>query len=518
MSEVTPIRHTLATHAGPVDVLLGHALFMALDPGQVAKVRPFPPLATLYAAAALRARGYRVAVFDAMLAADERVFETALDDHPPRLVALYEDNFNFLSKMCLGRMRRAALAMLGQARARGLPVLVGGSDATDDPAAYLDAGAAAVLLGEGDHTLVEAVEALLEPPAFRNLFEIPGLALPATGGGFLRTAPRPPERQPDVFPWPARDLVDIEAYRRLWIGAHGHFSLNMASTRGCPFHCNWCAKPIWGQRYAMRSPADVAAELAEVKRTLAPDRVWFADDIFGLRPDWTAEFGTAVEALDAQIPFQIQSRVDLITEAAADGLARAGCAEVWLGVESGSQRILDAMDKGIRLGEVPAAVARLRERGIRVCFFLQLGYPGETWEDILATAALVRATLPDDIGISVSYPLPGTRFHDRVAAEIGEQQHWADSRDLAMLFEGSYTSAFYRELHGLLHRELDARQAMARAAGEGGRAGAESELAAVMEAWATLEKREPASRSAAPTSIPAQVERLLAPDLSLAAN
>jgi anaerobic magnesium-protoporphyrin IX monomethyl ester cyclase len=527
MAEHGPIHHTIATHAGPVDVLLGHALFMALDPKQVAKMRPFPPLATLYAAAALRARGYRVAVFDAMLAPDEGAFEAALDEHPPRLVALYEDNFNFLSKMCLGRMRQAALAMIEQARVRGLPVLAGGSDPTDDPAAYLDAGSAAVILGEGDHTLLEAVGALLGHPPIHNLSEIPGfalseipgLALPTPGRGILRTGPRLPERRPDMFPWPARDLVDIEAYRRTWVTAHGHFSVNMASTRGCPFHCNWCAKPIWGQRYAMRSPADVAAEMAEVKQVLAPDRVWFADDIFGLRPDWTAEFGSAVEALGAQIPFQIQSRVDLITDEAADGLARAGCAEVWLGVESGSQRILDAMDKGIRVGEVPAAVARLRGRGIRVCFFLQLGYPGETWEDILATAALVRANLPDDIGISVSYPLPGTRFHDRVAAEIGEKQHWADSHDLAMLFEGRYTSDFYRALHGQLHRELDARQALERAArGEGDGDAAAAGLAGVLDAWAALADLEPASRSAAPTAIPAGCERLPAPDLSLTAN
>ncbi len=529
-------RHTLATHAGPVDVLLGHAMYMALDPKQMAKMRPFPPLATLVAAAILRAHGYRVAVFDAMLAQDERAFETALDDHPPRLVALFEDNFNFLSKMCLGRMRRAALAMIGQAGARGLPAVAAGSDATDDPAAYLAAGARAVIVGEGDHTLVDVVEALLGPPDGGSpgivqtngdggrLFDIPGLALPSPSGGVARTAARPPERRPDVFPWPARELVDIEAYRRRWQAAHGHFSLNIASTRGCPFHCNWCAKPIWGQRYAMRAPAEVAAEMAEIKRSYVPDRLWFADDIFGLRPDWTAELGAAVEALGAQIPFQIQSRVDLITEGAVDGLARAGCAEVWLGVESGSQRILDAMEKGIRVGDVPAAVARLRGRGIRVCFFLQLGYPGETWDDIQTTAALVRAALPDDIGVSVSYPLPGTRFHDHVAAELGEKQHWTDSHDLAMLFHGTYTSDFYRALHALLHRELDARHALARAGRvdpRGGRAAtsaASRELAAVMADWAALAERERGYRSVAPTSMPTRAERLPAPDLSLAAN
>src|SRR5207249_1620660 len=186
---------------------------------------------------------------------------------------------------------------------------------------------------------------------------IAGLAMPdpAAPGGIARTARRAVERHPDVFPFPAWDLLDVERYRAAWVQAHGYFSQNMVSTRGCPFHCNWCAKPIWGQRYAMRSPANVAEELALVKRTLRPDHIWFADDIFGLRPQWVAEFGCEVAARDAAIPFMIQSRADLMTDQAVAGLKQAGCAEVWMGAESGSQKILDAMDKGIQVHEIVAA-------------------------------------------------------------------------------------------------------------------------------------------------------------------
>ncbi|MEO8084836.1 MAG: radical SAM protein [Ardenticatenales bacterium] len=537
----------VALNASPdtrTDVLFGHALFMALDPKQASLRRPYPPLGTLYAAAAVRAAGWRVALFDAMLAPGPEAFTAALDAHRPRAVVLFEDSFNFYSKMCLAVMRDAALAMVADAASRGLPVVVAGSDASDAPEAFLAAGACAVAVGEADWTVVEAVAALLGVPGdgdasgavLPSLLNIPGLVVPSPDGGIVRTPSRPTERTPDRFPPPARDLLDLDAYRAVWRAAGQPWSLNAVSTRGCPFHCNWCAKPIWGQRYAMRSPEAVADELAALKRDHAPDHVWFADDIFGLRPSWTAAFGAAVAERGASTPFTIQSRVDLISPEAADGLARAGCVEVWLGVESGSQAILDAMDKGIRVADVRPAVERLRGRGIRVGFFLQLGYPGEGWSDILATAALVRDVVPDAIGVSVSYPLPGTPFHQRVADQVAAHAHWRDSTDLAMLFAGTFTTPFYRALHGQFHREHNALLALRRADADesaaaladdsaaaraddsaAARAEALVELDAVATAWAVLEVQAPAAAHAAPTRL-AVLPPTAAPDLSRSAG
>lgn len=499
------------------DVLFGHALFMALDPKQAALRRPYPPLGTLYAAAAVRAAGWRVGLFDAMLAPGPAAFRASLDAERPRAVVLFEDSFNYYSKMCLAVMRDAALAMTAEAASRGLPVVVAGSDASDAPEAFLAAGARAVAVGEADWTVVEAVAALLgAPDDARALDAVAGLVLRGADGATVRTRARPTERSPDRFPPPARDLLDVDAYREAWRGAPGGWSLNAVGTRGCPFHCNWCAKPIWGQRYAMRSPEAVADELAELKRTYAPDHVWFADDIFGLRPAWTAAFGAAVAERGAALPFTIQSRVDLISDEAADGLARAGCVEVWLGVESGSQAVLDAMDKGIRVDDVAPAVERLRRRDIRVAFFLQLGYPGETWEDIAATAALVRRVAPDAVGVSVSYPLPGTPFHRRVADQLSGLAHWRDSTDLAMLFAGTFTTSFYRALHVQLHREHDARSALRRAEAAGDATAiraARLDLDAAMAAWAALEAQAPSAVHPAPTRLPL-VAPSAAPDLS----
>ncbi len=257
-------------------------------------MRPYPPLNTLHAAAVLRNDGLDVAVFDSMLAEDESEFAASLAEHRPTVVVLYEDNFNFLSKMCLTRMREAALTMVGMALGAGCKVAVSGADVTDHPEVYLAAGAHACMVGEGEHTMREVVARWLGPEPDSSLDDVEGLAI-RVGDQVARTPKRSIERHPDVFGAPARDLVDIEAYRQAWTEAHGRFSLNVVSTRGCPYHCNWCAKPIWGQRYSMRSAAEVADEFVMLHRDHRPDHVWFADDIFGLRSDWLAEFARLVD-------------------------------------------------------------------------------------------------------------------------------------------------------------------------------------------------------------------------------
>jgi radical SAM superfamily enzyme YgiQ (UPF0313 family) len=165
---------------------------------------------------------------------------------------------------------------------------------------------------------------------------------------------------------------------------------------------------------------------------------------------------------NAAIPFKCLQRADLVNEKTAAALARAGCKTVWLGAESGSQKILDAMDKGDQVQDIYRAAKLLRENGIEVGFFLQFGYPGETWSDVQKTLKMVRECMPDDIGISVSYPLPGTKFYERVKLELGEKQNWVDSQDLAMLYRGPFPTEFYRILHGRVHYEFRARRVLRR--------------------------------------------------------
>jgi anaerobic magnesium-protoporphyrin IX monomethyl ester cyclase len=440
-----------------LSILLGHSYFLRLDPKQWQRAKPYPPLATLQVAARLRALGHRVDFFDAMLADGIGEYERQLHRLEPQIVLLYEDNYNFLTKMCLERMREAACRMIALAKRAGARVIAAGSDATDAPKPYLAAGADAVLAGEGIEALEILLDRLDEHPSIGCAELIEGVAGVTTrdcDGGSRRRAriPIPPAR--GELPGPAWDLIDVARYRGVWRRAHGRFSLNMASSRGCSFRCAWCAKPIWGNHYLQRPAAEVAAEMIRIKREIAPDHIWFADDIFGFRVDWVQEFADALAASGGGIPFTIQTRADLISERMAVALRAAGCQEAWLGAESGSQRVLDAMNKGIHVAQTHTARARLGAAGIRVGFFIQLGYLGEELPDILATRELIETARPDDVGVSVAYPLPGTRFHDLVSAQLGDKTHWQASGELAMMFHGTYTSPFYREVRDLLHEEV----------------------------------------------------------------
>jgi anaerobic magnesium-protoporphyrin IX monomethyl ester cyclase len=437
-----------------LSILVCHSYFLRLDQKQQARAKPYPPLATLQVAALLRTAGHEVALFDAMLADDQTRFERQLDVLRPQVVLFYEDNYNFLSKMCLGRMREAAFSMLAAARARNMRCLSAGSDASDAPDAYLGAGADVVIHGEGLGSLMALLSRLdadRDLPSNELGAGIPEVSVASGGPRACTTARLPP---PPLAPLPAWDLVDIEKYRRAWRRAHGYFSLNMAASRGCSFRCHWCAKPIWGNQYLQRPAREAAAEMLHLRRHYLPDHIWFADDIFGFKVDWVNEFAAALTEGGGGVPFTIQLRADLVSPRMAAALRAAGCREVWLGAESGSQKILDAMNKGTTVEQVHVARRLLGDEGIRVGLFLQLGYLGENLQDILATRRLLQETRPDDVGVSVSYPLPGTHFHAQVREQMRGKTHWQESNDLDMMFEGTYRTDFYRQLRDLLHDEV----------------------------------------------------------------
>ncbi|MBV8308417.1 MAG: B12-binding domain-containing radical SAM protein, partial [Gammaproteobacteria bacterium] len=424
-----------------LSILVCHSYFLRFDSKQVERGKPYPPLATLQCCALLRQAGYQVSLFDAMLADGPGDCARALREVRPQVLVLYEDNFNFLSKMCLAKMRAAACQMIAAARNAGARIIVAGSDVSDAPEPYLRAGADVALKGEGLPALLELLRRLalaLNAPQHELVDGIAGTATLAPHG-VARINGAKPLPEVELSERAAWDLLDMDRYRQVWRAKHGYFSLNLAASRGCPFRCAWCAKPIWGNHYLQRAPAAVGGEMAYLKRTFAPDHIWFADDIFGFRVDWVREFGAIVRAANGAVPFTIQTRADLLSERMVQALREARCAEVWLGAESGSQRILDAMNKGTTVEEILTACARLKTAGIRVGFFIQLGYLGEELPDILATRELLCAARPDDVGVSVSYPLPGTRFHELVKAQLGSKTHWQDSNDLAMMFHGTYT-------------------------------------------------------------------------------
>ncbi len=418
------------------NILLAHSNHLYSDRKQIAKMQPYPPLQTMMVASLLREREYSIAVFDTTLAHNPDLeFRAAIEQHQPKMIAVVEDNFNFLTKMCLTRNRELAFRMARIAKDAGIRSVANGSDASDRPAEYLAAGFDCVIAGEPEGALLDVAGAWVRKEK-RSI---------------QRIERRSPLLDLDSPPDAAWDLMDLESYRAAWEQAHGYFSLNLVSSRGCPYRCNWCSKPVFGSSYRFRSPHRIAREMLRLKREVNADHIWFADDIFALSQSWTRSFADAVDELGAALPFKMQSRCDLMTRDTVASLKRAGCTEVWMGAESGSQKILDAMEKGTRVEQIYQARENLRRHGIRACFFLQFGYPGETRDDIDETVRMVRETAPDDIGVSVSYPLRGTRFYERVAAELGEKENWSDSGDLAMMFRGTFSTEFYRELAESLH-------------------------------------------------------------------
>jgi len=471
----------------PADILLTHSNHLAHDPKQWRKMQPYPPLGTLYAATALRDAGLSVAIFDSTFADPVTGFEQALKTHQPRIVVLYEDDFNFVTKMCLIHMRDLASRLASIAHEHNLPVIAHGSDATDNPTLYLNQNIDYILTGEAEQTLTTlCVQLLASDPSAT----VPGLI---TRTSASTIAPQNPSWS--ALPAPARDLIDLAPYRDAWIASHGFFSTNLVASRGCPFQCNWCAKPISGSRFQSRDPQSVAAELHNLSATHHVQHVWFSDDIFALDRRWVASFAAAVLALGPPIPFKIQSRADLMHESTVADLRRAGCTEVWMGVESGSQKILDAMSKGLTLDAVHSARSRLAAAGIRACFFLQFGYPGEGWPEIQQTIQLIRDTRPDDIGVSVSYPLPGTVFHQRVQQQLGIKRNWKDSDDLCTIHTAAYTDAFYHALRDALHDEVTTGLASP-------------------HLWHSVHALEPISRNANPLTLPSHAFVTINPELT----
>lgn len=439
------------------DILFANTYFLKHDPKEFANMNLYAPLGTLYAAAYVMQKGYTAALFDTMLADSEEGLRAELEKHKPKFMVIYDDTFNYLTKMCLTRMREAAFRMSEIAKEYGCAVIVSGSDSVDHLEKYFEHKVDYAICGEGEITLGELLDHLTYSPT-HQLHNINGLAY-LENGSITRTAPRKVLKELDTLPFPAWELVNLAEYRRLWLKHHGYFSMNLVTTRGCPFHCNWCAKPVYGQVYNSHSPEYIALQMKMLKEKYSADHIWFCDDIFGLKPGWVKKFDETVNREGAKIPFKCLSRADLLLkEDNIEHLASAGCESLWMGAESGSQKILDAMDKGTTIKEIYESTRLLKKHGIKTCFFLQFGYTGEKMEEINQTIQMVNDLMPDDIGISVSYPLPGTKFYDKVVSQMKAKHNWQLSDDFEMMFDGEYSTDFYRTLHKRIHKEYRTRQ------------------------------------------------------------
>ncbi len=431
-----------------MDLLLTHGYFLSEDPKELAIMKPYAPLGLLYISSHLRKRGFDVRVYDTTFGSREELFRI-LQEEPRSVVGIYG---NLMT-------RRNVLDIVSVAREAGWTVVLGGPEPPAYAQEYLDAGAHFVVQGEGELTLEELLKAFREKDG-NSFHKIPGLMFLGPNGSVHRTAVRPLISNLDAQPWPDREQIDVARYVRVWREHHGMGSLSLITARGCPYRCRWCSHSTYGHTHRRRSARDVVDEVQWLLDHYQPDMLWMADDVFTIHHGWLLKYAGEMKNRGLRVPFECITRADRVSPLVADTLAELGCFRVWIGSESGSQRVLDRMERGVEVGQVREAVRLCRDRGIQTGMFLMWGYEGEDLQDIEATIEHVKTTLPDIFLTTVSYPIKGTPYFDEVASKLLHPRAWTEMTDRDLMIQGRRTREFYGYADQLLRSEVALQKAL----------------------------------------------------------
>lgn len=415
------------------DILLSHGYFLGEDEKEQEIMRPYPTLGLLYLAAYLERQGFSPEVFDTTFA--QRADLLARLRAGSGVLGLYT---NLMT-------RGAVLAIVAAAKEQGWTVVLGGPESANYPDDYLARGADVVVSGEGELTLAELLPALAARGPHR-LHGVAGVSFRDEAGAPVHNPERAQIADLDSLPWPDRGRIDQQRYIEVWRRHHGSGSVNLITARGCPYKCRWCSHAVFGFSHRRRGVRDTADELEHIRDRYRPDQVWYSDDVFTISHRWLFDYAAELDRRNLRLPFETISRADrMMRDEVLATLARMGCFRIWIGSESGSQRILDAMQRGVTVEQVRWATHAARRHGIQVGMFLMWGYEGEELADIEATVEHVKQANPDLFLTTVAYPIKNTAYYREVADRVAPTRPWEEATDRDFVVRGRHSRGYYRE-------------------------------------------------------------------------
>lgn len=414
-----------------MDVLLTHGYFLQEDEHERKVMKPYPPLGILYLSSHLKAKGFEVGLFDTTFQTREALLAALARDRPP-VVGLY---CNLMTKL-------RVLELIQECRRLGATVVVGGPEPPQYAEDFLASGADVVVAGEGEVTMEELLPLLLE--GRRDLGSVTGIVYRDGEGVIQRTPPRTFIRQLDDQPFPDREAIDMKRYVDTWRHHHGRGSVSLITARGCPYTCRWCSHSVYGVSHRRRSPENVVAEVEEIVERYQPDMLWYADDVFTIHHSWFFRYASLLKERGLRLPFECISRADRMNEDVIRTLAEMGCFRLWIGSESGSQRVLDAMDRKVKVEAVQQATALLRRYGIETGMFIMLGYEGEEQADLDATVEHLKRSDPDIFLTTVAYPIKGTPYYGEVEDRLIATKDWSTRTERDWIVKGRHSKRYYR--------------------------------------------------------------------------
>ncbi len=416
-------------------VLLTHGYFLNDDPKEMEIMKPYVPLGILYIAGYLEREKIQTEVFDSTFKSYDLQLKF-INKYQPNVIGLYT---NLMTKVNVIRLVKALKA---DENTKHIKLILGGPDLTYNQVDYLNTGVDALVIGEGELTFTQLVNHWDKNPN-QKPENIDGISFLNIKNEMVKNKPRQKVKELSELTLPARHKVNMRLYLDTWKKHHGSSSMTLSTQRGCPYTCKWCSTAVYGQSYRRRNPQEVIDEMVFLNQEYQPDHFWFVDDVFTVSHKWLKEFADLILEQGVKVQFECISRADRMSEEVLSLLQKAGCFRVWIGAESGSQKIIDAMDRRVDVNIVREMIQLAQTFSIEAGTFIMIGYPGETIDDINETIHHLKVSNPSSYTITKAYPIKGTRLFDDVEETMIYNFDWQTSTDRDRDFKRTYTSKFY---------------------------------------------------------------------------